>query len=255
MRILLAGVALSARHCGRCGGTDRYPSGKCRPCTQERGRVLTESGYWSGRNTRQREEAELACLGDEARTGVIYGLFHPVTGALRYVGQTQAGLNRRLSGHVAKALRGDDSHLPVMRWVVKLKGEGLEPTIQLLDGPMHVVQLDQAERDMIAAKRGEGHDLLNVDAGGMTKLRTWGQTPESIERSAAAKRGKPRSPETRAKLSAANTGRKQPHDVVERRIASNRGRKQSPEWIAARVSAIAATKARKKAAAAAQDRS
>lgn len=52
---------------------------------------------------------------------------------------------------------------------------------------------------------------------------------EAVAKSAAAKRGKPRSSETRAKLRAANLGKKQSPETIEKRASSLRGQKLSPE--------------------------
>ncbi len=245
--VLLAGVVAvnTVRPCGTCGATDRYPSGPCRPCTQRRGAAATASGYWKNRALAQRASALDTARTEYERQGVIYGLFDPA-GALRYIGQTQAGTRRRLAGHLC-GFKGPHDYLPVNRWIAKLAAAGQEPEMRVLAGPMHAVDLDDAEREHIAATLATGGRLLNVHPGGATPIRKRGMPPDAIKRSADAKRGKPRSAATKAKLSAANRGRKQDPGVVARRNATNRGRKQSPEWIAKRVAAIAATKAAKAA--------
>lgn len=234
------------RACGNCGATDRYPSGPCRPCTKRRN--AENADYHVNRNRQRRAIGIEEARRESARTGYIYGLFEPTSDLIRYVGQTQQGLRRRRSGHILGPRRLS-AHLPVNRWIAKLHAAGQEFEIRALEGPLHVADLDEAERRWIANLRAEGADLLNLCSGGRASLGTWSHREEAIRRSAEAKRGKPRPPEVRAKLSAANRGKKADPEVVARRAASNRGRKQAPEWIAKRVASVAATKARKKAVA------
>jgi hypothetical protein len=234
-------TAESVRQCGTCGAADRYPSGKCRPCTQARnsGNVA----YFRARNAAARAEDVALAATTTTRRGVIYGLYDPA-GALRYVGQTQVDVRRRLSQH-ANGPGGPYAYLPVYRWIAKLQSDGHEPEMRLLAGPMHVAELDHVERSEIAAAWAAGCRLTNIDEGGRTALKTRRMPEDAIRRSAEAKRGKPRSAETRAKLSAANEGKRPSAETLAKRSAALRGRKQSPEWIAKRVESVARTKAAK----------
>ncbi len=234
--------SVPCRPCSTCGVIDRYPSGPCRPCTQRRGAANRE--YWTARSQRHREAQLVAVTADVARVGVIYGLVDPTTRLLRYVGQTQQRLLKRLAAH-RRAWQGSNSHLPVNRWIAKLREQGLEPEAVVLEGPLQVAMLDEAERRHIATHKTQGADLLNLCPGGRASLGTWCQPAEAIKRSADAKRGKPRTVETRARLAEANKGKKQSPETVAKRVAKIRGRKQSAEHIAKRAAAIAATKGAK----------
>ena len=227
------------RRCSRCGLADRYPSGKCRPCTKKRN--AENAAYFVARSRRRRDAQIQAVREEPDRVGVIYGLIDPRTAALRYVGQTQQTLRRRLSGHL-RSPRGKHAHLPVSRWIAKLQRNGLEPMIEVLDGPMQVADLDAAEQRHIAVQRVAGAKLLNLCPGGGASFGTWNMPAEAIQRIADSKRGRPRSPETRAKLSAANLGKRPTAETLAKRSAALRGRKQSDEWIKKRVQAIRETK-------------
>lgn len=62
------------------------------------------------------------------KTGSIYALRDPRSGAIRYVGQTRCPLNKRLSEHI---------HCPTNRrareWMRELRDQGLRPEIVLLE--------------------------------------------------------------------------------------------------------------------------
>lgn len=176
-----------------------------------------------------------------ARTGDIYGLFCPA-GELRYIGQTRAGIRRRLSKHLTSG-RTPSPSLPVNRWIAKLLGNGQEPAIRPLVTDVPLDELDDTERTEIVAARASGARLLNVTDGGNSFTGTWRMPAEAVRRSAQAKVGKPRSAATRAKLAAANRGKKATPETCAKRSALFTGRKQSPEWIAKRVAAVAATRA------------
>jgi hypothetical protein len=228
-----------ARPCRTCGARDRYPSGGCRPCGRRRNAENTE--YFKNRNADARAEAIGQARVANTRSGVIYGLFD-LTGALRYIGQTQVSPRRRLSQHL-HAFKGQNRHLPVNRWIEKLAKAKAEPEMRLLAGPMPVAALDDAERLHIAQARARGMRLLNVSEGGATHLMTRPMPEDAIRRSAEAKRGKPRPPEVRAKLSAANMGKKPSAETLAKRSIALSGKKQSPEWIRKRAEAVARTKA------------
>lgn len=177
----------------------------------------------------------------EQGAGIIYGLCEP-DGAIRYVGQTRQSLRRRLQNHLCEYRRAPQR--AVCAWIAERLRSGTSPGICLIAGPMPAADLDVAEREHIERLKTAGADLLNLSTGGVSGGR-WRMAPESVRKSAEAKRGKPRSPETRAKLSAANLGQKPSVETLRKRSEALRGKKQSPEWIAKRVAAIAATKARK----------
>lgn len=126
--------------------------------------------------------------------GRVYGLAHPTTGEIRYVGQTRTPLNRRLSAHLTPSALADRDHRS--NWVKSLLAKGLKPTIVLLVEAYSQSELDQREIELVASLP----NLVNQEPGGNS------HSPEHYERIAAARRGIPRSPEVRAKISAAKVG-------------------------------------------------
>ncbi len=92
---------------------------------------------------------------------IIYGLYHPLTDVLRYIGKTD-DIKRRMRDHYTRGLY--PKH-PVNYWVRKLRSQGLRPVAKVL---MEVDESDwQAiEIDYIARHRKTGADLLNFTDGG-----------------------------------------------------------------------------------------
>lgn len=152
--------------------------------------------------------------------GIIYGLYHPVSGELRYIGQTQGALSRRLSGHLCDARRGRGVRY-VLQWMRSLLGEGTKPVIKELARAFSQEELNRLEISSIAKARAEGVRLTNHADGGLgapgrkmsaahhAKL----HHPDVVARMAATRRGQP-SPRkgvtltraTRAKISVAKLG-------------------------------------------------
>jgi hypothetical protein len=174
--------------------------------------------------------------------GYIYGLYHPLRGDLRYIGQTTTGLTQRLASHVCPSSL--KVHTAVARWTKGLVERGLKPVVRELDRAWSQPDLDELERQWISRSRAQGYRLLNLTEGGsgcsghvvtaetrakisraqkgrprpkhslatrqrMSDSRKGRRTnsPEHYAKLAALKRGVPRSPETRRKISEANKGR------------------------------------------------
>jgi hypothetical protein len=177
--------------------------------------------------------------------GVIYGLHDPLTGELRYIGQTVKAVPERLASHVCPSSLKRHSYLA--RWLGGLVKRGLSPTWSQLAEAQDQSELDRLEVEFIARARIEGIRLVNQSDGGggragfklsaetKEKLRVantgkphgphtpeWKahmaqvmagrqtNTPEHMARLAEAKRGKPRSEETKARISAAKKGTPSP---------------------------------------------
>ncbi len=152
--------------------------------------------------------------------GVVYGLYHPLTRELRYIGQTVGTPSRRLSGHLCDArYRGRARHL--LHWVRSLLQEGLKPEIRILVPADSQEELDVLKMKFIADARGNGARLTNqADGGGGTSGRRMSEahraklySPEVVARMAATRRGQPSprkgahlSAESRAKISAGKKG-------------------------------------------------
>ncbi len=93
----------------------------------------------------------------------IYGLAHPRTGIIRYVGKSVIDLRARLSNHVYKARSGRTT-TPIGVWIRHLLRNGLRPSILLLENASGRWQ--DAERAWVSRLRSQGRRLLNVYPGG-----------------------------------------------------------------------------------------
>lgn len=93
----------------------------------------------------------------------IYGLVHPLTRELRYVGYTKHAPEVRLSAHLTEARSIKSKRTYKNQWVRSLLSKGLQPEIivfEWTDNP------HEAERRWIAQKRAEGCRLANGTSGG-----------------------------------------------------------------------------------------
>ena len=90
----------------------------------------------------------------------IYALVDPLTDEIRYVGKSKDA-SKRFKGHMRDRLRRD---YPVYRWINKLAGRGLFPTVRVIEV---CADWEEAERRLIAVSRARGDRLLNVAAGGV----------------------------------------------------------------------------------------
>lgn len=91
----------------------------------------------------------------------IYGLCHPVTGELRYIGKANNAA-KRLGGHLRDSRRRDT---PVYRWIRKLSTNGISPKVIIM---MTVSESQWKVAEMYAIQRARevGARLLNVAEGG-----------------------------------------------------------------------------------------
>lgn len=93
----------------------------------------------------------------------IYGLAHPSTGTIRYIGKCVTELRRRLTNHEYKA-RSGRAQTPIGKWIRRLQAQGLTPIIILLEQVKGSWQ--EAERRWISELRLHGRRLLNRHPGG-----------------------------------------------------------------------------------------
>lgn len=99
-------------------------------------------------------------------TGInlIYGLIHPVTGELRYIGQTTNGksyCNKYYRTSFAKQNR------PVSCWIRKLQSSGLNPEIYFFEENVETKnRLNELEIFYISYFKSLGSNLLNLSSGG-----------------------------------------------------------------------------------------
>jgi hypothetical protein len=207
--------------------------------------------------------------------GRIYGLCHPITGELRYVGQTILELSRRLKQHCKISKRKNCRIFPVARWKRKLARVGLRPVICELGVAYSKKQLNEMEVKEIADRRATGERLLNVAPGGeggdtgprslasrrrMSKkmmghkhspaalrkmsLHAAARRPEVKAKISAARKGTHLSKETKAHLSEVLSGRRKTALTRRRMCVAWRRRKNSAgylEYINALSSAVRAS--------------
>ena len=137
--------------------------------------------------------------------GVVYGLYDPRDGALRYVGQTTRPLRKRLDFHLSNHnLRG---HRHSSHWLSQLRALGLIPQAKQLAKAGSREELDALEIRLIAEARVRGDRLTNHSdgGGGSNGLKRSEETKNRIRQRLL---GCKRSEATRSKLSAAKTGQK-----------------------------------------------
>lgn len=92
---------------------------------------------------------------------VIYGLFDPRTGKLRYIGKARDA-QKRLKQHLRDTMRRDT---PVYRWLRKIAALGLSPLVTVLQR-VKAEDWREAEMKLIARARQSGMPILNVADGG-----------------------------------------------------------------------------------------
>lgn len=93
----------------------------------------------------------------------IYGLHHPETNELRYVGETTMTLRRRQRGHIDSARNPQARDLNYHRrnWIRSLLACGLEPDIRLIESVASAEQMHERERYWIAFYLTQGARLTN----------------------------------------------------------------------------------------------
>lgn len=94
---------------------------------------------------------------------LVYALTHPSTGEIRYVGKSERGMRRPREHANNKRLQ----HLPLYRWINKLRSQGLDYVIQVIEEYQDRPSLLAGERFHIARIRVENPGrLLNICDGG-----------------------------------------------------------------------------------------
>src|SRR5271166_6355629 len=99
---------------------------------------------------------------------LLYCLYDPETGELRYVGQTVRNLKVRLQGHVGQA-RDDGKNNKRnhhSNWILSLLKKDLRPEIKLLQKLNNQEDLDAAEIYWIKYFREIGCNINNAVDGG-----------------------------------------------------------------------------------------
>ena len=94
----------------------------------------------------------------------IYALIDPRNNAIRYIGATCIGIEKRLKYHLGEAKRHDGTHL--WRWLRVLINLGLSPLATKLEAVSIESSWQERERYWIAHGRSRGWRLTNATDGG-----------------------------------------------------------------------------------------
>lgn len=158
----------------------------------------------------------------------VYSLSDPITGEIRYVGQTARTLRIRLTEHIQDTKR---RALHSSKWVKSLLKRGAEPLIELVEVHDTPEAVDEAEQFFIDYFRSLGFNLTNLTGGGKV-TRDVIVTDKMREMARVKNLGKTLSANTRAKISASKVGIKLPPRSAEYRAkisATNKGRVRTAE--------------------------
>jgi hypothetical protein len=132
-------------------------------------------------------------------TFYIYGLFDPVSGELRYIGQTTRP-GPRLNLHISSQKK-----TRCQRWIKSLLNQGLRPEMAILEETTYAL-IDETEAFYIAYFRFLDCNLCNHTDGGNQHPRP-PFTEEHKRKISEGLKGRIRSPEHCANLSKAGKGR------------------------------------------------
>lgn len=163
------------------------------------------------------QEGAHACA-DDARGGaamkdVIYGLFCPIVGAVRYIGKS-CQPQKRMYAHIYAA---SPTGTWKDRWIAKLLSDGLKPSMVILEELADGVRWQDAESRWIAIALAKGWPITNTAAGGN------GSSPLN-EAARALKFARMADPETRRKMSESAKARWQDKEKRGRAIAGLQNR-------------------------------
>jgi hypothetical protein len=181
---------------------------------------------------------------------IVYALSHPITGELRYIGKSERGM-RRPKEHGQKYHNKRLAHTPLYRWIKKLREQGLDYVIEVIEEFSNRPALMEGEKFYISYFRSLGVNLLNICDGGegftgchtseaKAKIaeasRQRGHTAETKARLSVMKKDKPLSTEHRKALCVPKTGgsakgSKKPEGFAENLSKKLKGHKHSPEHI------------------------
>jgi hypothetical protein len=154
-------------------------------------------------------------------SGVVYLLWDPRNGNIRYVGKTS-----RPQSRFGEHIRGDTRKCHCRSWELSLIAQGLCCEISVVEDGLTAGESNESEKWWIAYGKQCGWPLTNHTDGGEGLCNP---SPETREKMSLAKRGRALSPEHRKKIGAAHCGRVLSPEHVEKVAASLRGRVVPPE--------------------------
>ncbi len=163
------------------------------------------------------------------REHVIYGLFDPRDGELRYVGKSETGIDRRVREHLMPSYLASVSHKN--SWLRGLIRDGLCPVGAPIQRLPNTVQLAEAERHWIAHFRAAGCRLTNMTDGGEGAIGV-GHSPEARAKRSMKMKGRTIAPEHRAKIAAAMKAYRFTPEQVEKIRSTHLGKPKTKEAIA-----------------------
>ena len=167
------------------------------------------------------------------RFGIVYGLYDPRDGALRYIGQTTRPVKVRVQAHLTSHSLKESRH--VTRWLRILMDLDLKPNVRQLGEACSREELDQLEVRLIREAREEGASLTNIVEGGAGRS-GYKVSPETKLKVSLKMAGHLVSERTRSKISEANKGRpsklkgyKHSQETILKYIECHKGVRPSPE--------------------------
>lgn len=159
---------------------------------------------------------------------LIYSLVDPSTGETRYVGKSSSRM-RRPKAHAQPCQQKTQGHLPLYRWVRKLKKKGLSYLIFVLEeSPVGGDVLAAKEVEWISRKREEGCRLLNLTDGGEGAPGVI-VSEETRRKKSIATKGRVVSKETGRKISLALMGNRLSAQTKRKISNTLKGRRATPE--------------------------
>lgn len=180
----------------------------------------------------------------DVTTYTLYGLYHPTSGELRYIGQTQQVPRARLRGHIHSGKVQADKR-PITNWVAKILRNGLEPVQKILYQTYSECEINRMEIATIRGLRKRGYRLANVVAGGncprghSSSEEARRKTSETLKARYAQRphhlKGKPISEEHRRKISEGGKRTKQVWTAERREQLAERNRQMWADSEKARI--------------------
>lgn len=151
---------------------------------------------------------------------LIYGLFDPRNGELRYVGKSSSGL-KRPKEHWKPSALGSGRNRWKISWLQQVLEAGSEPEVAVLESLENSDRLSEAEQWHIAYWRSLGCRLTNLTSGGegTSGYVVSVETREKHRRNAS---GKKASRETREKMSSCRAGDGNRYETI-RQVARQLG--------------------------------